>query len=142
MTGVFGMSFVFGKALTDADRKKLVFEIMATRIAAGAVRGSKDSLKTSVSALSLQAAYTRLQTNKTFNKLLDDPKHLEAMCKSLTGGRTHGGSVEAYVQKVTAFGQAQTGLPLQKQLDEIKKEKAEIQNQNDVQKQGNGFGIN
>lgn len=96
------MSFVFGKALTDADRKKLVFEIMATRIAAGAVRGSKDSLKTSVSALSLQAAYTRLQTNKTFNKLLDDPKHLEAMCKSLTGGRTHGGGVEAYVQKVTA----------------------------------------
>lgn len=41
-----------------------------------------------------------------------------------------------------AFSQAQTGLPLQKQLDEIKKEKAEIQNQNDVQKQGNGFGIN
>ncbi len=88
MTGIFGMSFVFGKALTDADRKKLVFE-----------------------------------------------------SKSLTGSRTHGG-VEAYVQKVTAFGQAQTGLPLQKQLDEIKKEKAEIQNQNDVQKQGNGFGIN
>lgn len=90
------------KNLTEAARKDLIIEIMATRIAAKAVRGKKDSLKTPVSAAAYEAARRKIDANKTFKEMLDDPKHLAAMSKSLTGMHTHGGGVEAYVQKYTA----------------------------------------